>query len=50
VPLSLKLTAEHHTILVIPPDRGVWQLHFVTVIPNSHVSIDTPPALRAPED
>jgi S1-C subfamily serine protease len=49
-PLSLRLTATRHTILVIPPDNGTWQPHFVTVIANSRVSIDTPPALRAPED
>ena len=49
-PLSLKLSAELHTILVIPPDNGVWQTHLIRVIANSHVSVDSPPALRLPPD
>ena len=48
VPLSLKLSAKLHIITVIPPDGSGWQPHLVTVIANSHVSIDTPPALRQP--
>jgi S1-C subfamily serine protease len=46
-PLSLKLTAKLHTILVILPS-GEWQPHLVTVTANSRVSIDTPPTLRRP--
>ena len=47
-PLSLKLSARLHTVLVIPAEGGVWEPHFVTVIADSRVSIDTPPALRQP--
>jgi S1-C subfamily serine protease len=46
-PLSLKLTAKLHTILVILPS-GEWQPHLVTITADSHVSIDTSPALRQP--
>jgi serine protease Do len=48
VPLSLQLSATRHLILVMPPNNGTWQIHFVTVIANSHVSVDIPPALREP--
>ena len=49
-PLSLNLSAKLHIVTVIPPDGGAWQLHFVTVVANSHVSVDTPLALRQPPD
>jgi S1-C subfamily serine protease len=47
-PLSLQLSAERHLVVVIPADGGTWQIHFVSVIAESRVSVDTPPALRQP--
>jgi serine protease Do len=47
-PLSLQLSAKLHRVIVIPPNGGTWQLHLVTVVANSRVSVDTPPALRQP--
>jgi serine protease Do len=49
-PLSLQLTAKLHRVVVIPADGSTWQLHLVTVVANSHVLIETPPALRPPAE
>lgn len=49
-PLSLQLSAKIHTVVVIPPDGGTWQIHFLTVIADSRVSVNTPPALHPPSD
>jgi serine protease Do len=46
-PLKLNLTAKLHTIVVFPPG-AVAQPHLVHVVANSHVSLDTPQALREP--